>query len=181
MAESAIRHAPSVPSETTSSSASHCGSAATSAMSEAVQSRCSTRWRAWASAGRSSPATRCSTALARPAPWGETRRTSSTPWLIATGAGVASHRSSKAEMRSASRTRGSRWPRRRWTSRSASTAPDVRTPPRASLVASARSAGVRRATGAEVRSRSRARASLRRTLERMSAAAMRAGESVAMR
>ena len=171
-----MRHAPSVPSETTSSSASHCGSAATSAMSEAVQLRLSTRSRAWTSAGRSSSATRCRTALARPAPWGETRRTSSTPWLMATGAGVASHRSPRTPRCAAHLARaargdrgagGRREGRRRFRTYERS--------PKASLVASARSAGVRRATGAEVRSRSRARASLRRTLERTSAAAMRAG------
>ena len=59
--------------------------------------------------------------------------------------------------------------------------PEARTLPSTSLVASARSAGVSRATGAEVRNRSRARALLRRTFERTSAAAARAGEIEAMR
>ena len=65
-------------------SASHSGSAPTSARSRASYVPEPTRSRAAATAATSSSATRRSTALARPAARGATERTSSTPWLTAT-------------------------------------------------------------------------------------------------
>ena len=129
-------------------------------------------------AGTSSSRMRWRTALASPAALGLWERTSSTPWLTATAAGVFMNRSSKAESARASFTLGSRCPlRERCEEMAASSVPLVWTQPSASLEASARSSGESFSSTGEVRMRSRRRAERLLCSETSESAAARARES----